>query len=48
MALIRELDVGTKNLETDLKNNKVPMSEEDKFLDVMSVSLSAASAVLAG
>ena len=38
MGLIRELDVGTKNLETDLKNNKVPMSEDDKFLDVMTVS----------
>ena len=29
------MESATKNLETDLKNNKVALSPDDKFLDVM-------------
>ncbi|XP_037070758.1 protein diaphanous-like [Pollicipes pollicipes] len=36
MKLMRQMETATKNLETDLKNNKVALSPDDKFMDVMS------------
>ncbi|KAF0298551.1 Protein diaphanous [Amphibalanus amphitrite] len=32
---MRQMEAATKNLETDLKNNKVALSPDDKFVDVM-------------
>ncbi|XP_037088136.1 protein diaphanous-like isoform X2 [Pollicipes pollicipes] len=34
-AMINKMEIGTRNLETDIKNNKVPLCDDDKFLDVM-------------
>lgn len=31
------MDTSIKNLKTDLANNRVPQSEDDKFLEVMEV-----------
>lgn len=35
---LKQMDSNIKNLETDLKNAKAAVSEEDKFLEVMGVS----------
>nr|CAD7454607.1 unnamed protein product [Timema tahoe] len=32
---LRQMDANIRNLETDLANNKVPQSEDDKFIDIM-------------
>lgn len=37
--MLRQMDTSIKNLETDLSNSRVPQSDDDKFLEVMSVSL---------
>lgn len=34
---LKQMDTSIKNLKTDLTNNRVPQSEDDKFLDVMEV-----------
>lgn len=36
---LKTMEANLKNLETDLNNNKIPLSEEDKFAEVMGVSL---------
>ena len=35
---LKQMDSSIKNLETDLKNAKAVISDEDKFLEVMGVS----------
>lgn len=35
---LRQMDSSIRNLQTDITNNKVPQSDDDKFLDVMEVS----------
>lgn len=35
---LKQMDSSIKNLETDLKNAKSGLSDEDKFLEVMGVS----------
>lgn len=34
--MLRQMDTSIKNLETDLSNSRVPQSDDDKFLEVMS------------
>lgn len=36
---LKQMDSSIKNLNTDLANNRVPQSEDDKFLEVMEVKL---------
>jgi len=40
---LRQMDVNIQNLETDLKNTKQPQGDDDKFIEVMSVSFSGMS-----
>lgn len=35
---LKQMDSNIRNLQTDITNNKVPQSDDDKFLDVMEVS----------
>lgn len=35
---LKQMDTSIKNLKTDLTNNRVPQSEDDKFLEVMEVN----------
>ncbi|KAL1500812.1 hypothetical protein ABEB36_006253 [Hypothenemus hampei] len=32
---LRQMDVNIKNLKTDLENNRIPQSEDDRFVEVM-------------
>lgn len=36
---LRTMETNVRNLETDLANSKQPQSEDDKFVEVMGVSL---------
>lgn len=35
---LKQMDSSIKNLETDLANNKIAQSDDDKFAETMSVS----------
>lgn len=35
---LKQMDNNLKNLKTDLENNRIPQSDDDKFVEVMDVS----------
>lgn len=39
------MDSSIRNLKTDLANNKVPQSEDDRFLEVMEVRCTQSSEI---
>lgn len=35
---LKQMDNSIKNLQTDVANNRVPQSDDDKFVEIMDVS----------